>query len=107
MARFAVKYSPSTGGNGLVTDPLDTGGALYGVVVSTLATLVADGPSPTQAHVTAVNNAWTAYIALLATAAGDMLLSINGTTITSGNQVRAGLLMMQSVLAGSNRLATP
>lgn len=33
-------------------------GANEALVVSTLGTLVADGASPTQAHVTAVNNAW-------------------------------------------------
>jgi hypothetical protein len=49
------------------------------VLTPALATLVADGASPTQAHVTAVNNAWTTIAAILA---ANFVLYYDRATVT-------------------------
>lgn len=49
------------------------------VFTPALATLVADGASPTQAHVTAVNNAWTTAAAVLA---ANFVLYYDRATVT-------------------------
>jgi len=84
-----------------------------------LATLVADGASPTQAHVTAVNNAWTTYKTDIdaATAAGaaitaDMTLYIgNVANVASLDKLENGWARIKQAIQGSNLLlagsATP
>ena len=52
---------------------------------TTLATLVADGATPTQAHVTAANTAYTAFTSAL----GDVELSYDTTNVTSVSSLRA------------------
>jgi hypothetical protein len=63
MARLTVTAAAgaSVGGLGALEEAI-------AVLTPALATLVADGASPTQAHVTAVNNAQTAVLAQLAPA---------------------------------------
>ena len=79
---------------------------------SALATLVADGASPTQAHVTAVNNAWTTYKADIdaATAAGaaitaDMTLYIGSVAnVASMDKLDNGWARIRQQIMGSNLL---
>lgn len=60
-------------------------------VADAIAVLVADGASPTQAHVTTLNNAWTTLLAsitaLNASAAdgADLKVTINNSRVTSAN----------------------
>lgn len=52
-------------------------------LASAVATAVADGATPTQAHVTAINTALTAYTA------GDLELTYDTTKVTTLNQLKA------------------
>lgn len=67
-------------------------------VAAALAVLVTDGASPTQAHVTTLNNAYTtlaaaitaakaATVAAKAATAGDVVVSVNQATVTTRNQI--------------------
>ena len=49
-------------------------------LAAAIATAVADGASPTQAHVTAINTAYTAFAASLG---ADATLSINPSTVST------------------------
>lgn len=72
-------------------------------VVSDTATLVADGISPTQAHVTTLNTDVTALNSALS---GDVVIVWDGSTITSRPQLRAALLLaLQAVEGGYGGLA--
>jgi hypothetical protein len=57
-------------------------------VTTNVATLVADGASPTQAHVTTLN---TNHTKLAAAITGDVSVIWDGSTITSRNQLRHAL----------------
>ena len=75
-----------------------------------LATLVADGASPTQAHVTAANNAYTTlagkYTTLKAQTNGaDFLVVINLAVITSRNALLAAWKQALQIFAGSGTAA--
>lgn len=73
-------------------------------VAADVATLVADGASPTQAHVNTLNTDWgtfsTAYTALNAAINGDVTVIWNGAVITSRNQLRAALQAALSAVDG-------
>lgn len=64
-------------------------------VAAAIAVLVADGATPTQAHVTTLNSAWTTLLAEITAAkaagTGDVVLSVDLSTITTGNQLRYAL----------------
>jgi hypothetical protein len=55
------------------------------VLTPALATLVADGASPTQAHVTAVNNAWTTISTILT---NDFVVYYNRSTVSTQTLVK-------------------
>ena len=76
-------------------------GAAEGVVAADVATLVADGATPTQAHVTTLNTDWTAF---LASATGDVVISVNTTNITTRNQLRAAVAAILRMVEGSGYL---
>lgn len=57
-------------------------------VADAVAVLVADGASPTEAHVTDLNNAWTAY---LAAAQKNVTLDVDNSVVTSMNALRRAL----------------
>src|SRR3974390_1886573 len=57
-------------------------------VVADTATLVADGATPTQGHVNTLN---THVTALNAAIAGDVSVTWNPATVTTGNQLRSAL----------------
>lgn len=87
---------------------------------ATLATLVADGASPTQAHVTAVNNAYTtlaaaqvtyaAAVAALsttavsATVAADVSVLFNAATVISRNKLNEAVLKVLTNIGGQGIL---
>lgn len=69
-----------------------------------LATLVADGASPTQAHVTAVNNAYTtikaAKLAYDAATAGNLVVLVDTAVLTTSNAVNWAVKRALRALAG-------
>lgn len=88
------QYNVQAGG---LTDPTTTAPVTTSVAAD-VATLVADGASPTQAHVTTLNTDWgtlltaiNAYTAASATAIGgaDVTILFNTSKFTNMNQVRA------------------
>ena len=63
-------------------------------VAAAIAVLVADGASPTQAHVTTLNGAWATLLAAINTSvvgASDIAVTIDNTQFTTKNQVRVAL----------------
>jgi hypothetical protein len=96
-------YSPSVkGASAPVLTSLTTVNTDATTVADNVATLVADGASPTQAHVTTLNTNWGTLVtdlALATTAAstqatainGDVTVMWNASTITHRNQMRAAL----------------
>lgn len=85
----AEGFGPASG----VVDPLPGSGfsADRTAFEAALAVLVADGASPTQAHVTTANSAYTTFAAdLPATraAATDVVLSVDLATVTSVSSLR-------------------
>lgn len=72
-------------------------------VVSDTATLVADGASPTQGHVTTLNTDVTALNSALA---GDVVVLWDGTVVTSRNQLRTALrIALRAIEGGHTGLA--
>lgn len=76
-----------------------------------VATLVADGATPTQAHVTTLDTDWTAYKAALtaysaASLSGNFAVSIDLAAVTTKRQARACLdAIWQAIQAGAGGLA--
>lgn len=68
-------------------------------VVANTATLVADGASPTQAHVTTLN---TGVAALNTALSGDVVVMWSGSVITTRNQLRAALKAALRAIEGGN-----
>ncbi len=104
MARFAVaaKFNGS-GDHDIfhVPDAINgsTTASTQATVAADIATLVADGASPTQAHVTTLNTDWAAFIATLGTlpAKNDVVVSVNTTAVTTLGALRA---VMATIIKG-------
>lgn len=56
-------------------------------VAAAIATAVADGATPTQAHVTAINTAWTTALTN-STAQGDAVLLFNPATVLTVSKLK-------------------
>lgn len=70
-------------------------------VNSTLATLVADGASPTQAHVTSVANAVLAFQSGAITPKAAVFLNVDTTAVPSASVLRGILIqMLNNLIAG-------
>lgn len=111
MARFAVGAKKFAVHNGVpsftvghIDDPV--GGTAEQGIVSATATLVADGATPTQAHVTTLNTNLTSFNNNLA-AAKDVIVSFDASTITSRSQLRQALAAIGQFLESSNAIPTP
>lgn len=63
-------------------------------LAAAVATAVADGATPTQAHVTAINNA-------LPTVQGDLQLSYDTSKITTVNQLKDAFAQLLQAARGS------
>jgi hypothetical protein len=73
----------------------------YTSVASAIATLVGDGASPTQAHVTALNTAWTTLKAALDThGSADASLLYNPATVNTTNKGYAALRTIEQQFIG-------
>jgi hypothetical protein len=100
--KLTVGQTFDGGGNSSVTIK---GGAVPNIaaVVTDTATLVADGASPTQGHVTTLN---TDVAALNAALAGDVVLIWDGAVVTHRNQMRVALRhALRAIEAGYGGLA--
>jgi hypothetical protein len=96
---------PTTGN---VSDPT-AGLPATATVAANIATLVADGATPTQAHVTTLNTNWgtflTAFNAYAAAYLGaNATLLIDATAITTMNQLKAALAALLRQAAASTTL---
>jgi hypothetical protein len=108
MARAAVGVAVSNSVTvfhaGAVSDPLNasTTAADLATATADMATLVADGASPTEAHVTAMNTAFSALSADIATGSlaqnSDVVVSIS-TNITTRSQLHQALLAAEKAFA--------
>ena len=72
----------------------------YAVLAAAMAVLVADGASPTQAHVTTANNALTTVTAILG---GDFILDYNRSNITTFTQLEQATRAALDVARGIQR----
>jgi hypothetical protein len=97
------QYSVSSG---TLADPNGTAPATT-TVAANIATLVADGASPTQGHVNTLNTNWGTFLtAYNLYAAGVGTLTANATfmfdpaAITTMNQLRAALRKIEELCAG-------
>lgn len=105
MALAAVNITIGTAFANGSYGPSVKGGAApsFAAVTADVATLVADGASPTQAHVTTLN---TDYTALAAAINGDVSVVWDTTKITHRNQLRAALTRaLHAVESGIGALA--
>jgi hypothetical protein len=79
-------------------------------VAAAIAVLVADGATPTEAHVTTLNDAWVIYLAAItaysaSSAAGNMVLSMDTAVVTTKRKARAGIAtFMQAINSGIGSL---
>lgn len=78
--RTRFTYKGNDGGAALATDTA--------ALSTAIGVLVADGASPTQAHVTTANNALTLVNADLPAVQGDLQVSFDTTAITTINQLK-------------------
>lgn len=88
-------------------------GALTTDVAAAVAVLVADGASPTQAHVNTLNTAWglletaiaaakvSTAAAVVSAAPANVVLDIDTAVVTTQNGVRAALRSIDQALKGS------
>jgi len=95
-AQFA--YTSDSNSAAVATVKADVAALVYTTLAAAIATAVADGASPTQAHVTAINTAWGTFKALVDTAVtdaaalagvtdADVKVSVNTSNITTKNQL--------------------
>lgn len=76
-------------------------------VAAAIAVLVADGASPTQAHVTTLNNAWTTLLAAITAINGaaadsaDLKIVVNNATVTTTNKFVALMRALLNCFPGS------
>lgn len=103
----------------LATAKADAAAIDYTAFAAALAVLVADGASPTQAHVNTANSAWTTLKALIDTTVtdvaaisagpaltGDVALYVNAATVLTKNKLDEILRAMRFIIEGSS-LLTP
>lgn len=88
-------------GQNLTYNPLAQPGqdatALMATVTAALAVLVADGASPTQAHVTTLN---TAYTALAVEFGSDVTIIVNTAVVVNSNGLKHCLRHVLNVVMG-------
>lgn len=119
MARYAagatIERRTATGKTdiraaGGVPDPVPatTYATTYAALAAAIAVLVADGASPTQAHVTTANNALTAFAADLASgvpvAHRDVVISFDASTVVTKTALREAVRSILQAVEGSNAL---
>lgn len=100
FAAGAGAVTPASVSSGTASGTLTTN------VAAAVAVLVADGASPTQAHVNTLNTAWgllaTAIAAAnTATTAANAVLDIDTSVITTQNGVRAAMRELMQAVRGS------
>lgn len=119
MARIIITATEDANGNpsfGTAAEPNTAAAAVPSATAfeTALATLVSDGASPTQAHVTAANNAYTTYktavsayqTAVQGSVAADVTLLVNTGNVTKKNQVLVAVReMLNRLVNGTNAFA--
>lgn len=92
------EWAASAGGQ---KDPVVAAAAVADstALAAAMAVLVADGASPTQAHVTTANNALTTYLAAVVTyqtavqasVAGNLVLIVDTAVLTTSNKIKGAV----------------
>lgn len=92
--------------NGALANPVGSPPSTA-TVAADIATLVADGASPTQGHVNTLNTDWGTFLTAETTFRGgvsalttNFTLLYDAATVTNMNQVRAALREFERLLAG-------
>lgn len=105
---FAVSIGSKTDADGHYrTSPVGNGAMVLSTTATAdMATLVADGASPTQAHVTAMNTAFGTFVGPVNSLHVANLVSVvfDSTTITTMNQLKAALKNLELQIRGSGLL---
>lgn len=73
-------------------------------VAADVATLVADGATPTQAHVTTLNTDWGAIATANGTPAADVVLTVNATNVLTRTQLRNAVAVLLKYFEGNGAL---
>lgn len=80
-------------------------------VAADVATLVADGATPTQAHVNTLNTDWTALSASIAAGQlggnSDVVLSFDAATVTTRTKLRRAVQALLTMIEGGVGGLTP
>ena len=97
-AQFTGSVNGADGTTAFLADDPYTG-TLEAAVNSAVAALVADGATPTQAHVTTLNSAWTAFVA----GAQDISLSVNTSNIPTVSRLRQALNKLLLLAQGTSQ----
>jgi hypothetical protein len=119
MARFsyslaidktsATDVAVQTHGAGVIADvvPASTYAADKTAFEAALAVLVADGASPTQAHVTTANNDYTTFKADLVAppATADVIISFDASKVVNKSTLYRAIDRLIQVIQGSNSLS--
>lgn len=118
LAAFTATLNQSLGAGSYsvdakgLSDPSATAAPATTTVAANIATLVADGASPTQGHVNTLNTNWgtfltseTAYRAAVATAIGgdSVVVLFDTSKFTKLNQVKAALAAILQSAAASGK----
>lgn len=110
MARFstgATKGASGEFGTTNVVDPVNgaTVATTRAAIVASMAVLVADGATPTEAHVTTADTDLTAFLADVAArpAQTDVVLSVDLANVTTITQLRRALNALITQAEGSGR----
>lgn len=108
MASYAVGVTITSGQPGAVNGyrPNSITAAQLDTVTADVATLVADGATPTEAHVTTLDTDWTAAVAGQDAASDDVVLTVNATNVVTLTALRRAMAALYQYYAGSN-LLTP
>jgi hypothetical protein len=111
MARISIALSAAKttiGKEGFALNPVAdvVNSVSTATVTADIATLVADGASPTQAHVTTLNTDYTALLAGIAAipAVKDLVVSFDNTKITSYSSMDKAFNAILKALKGANYL---
>lgn len=105
MAQWSATYSAAAPGTASGQgDTADPASVVTTTVAANVATLVADGASPTQGHVNTLNTNWTTLLAqitaLKAAQGGDVIVSVNLANVASVSALRTAFNAILAAAAG-------
>lgn len=107
-AKATVNQALPEGHYNIDTQSVGGSGAVSTTAVATdVATLVADGASPTQAHVTTLNTDWGTLLAAINASnavSGNVSIQYDASVVTTKNQLREAVRALMVFLEGNGAL---